>query len=331
MLKLFEALPAYFGGKRKLANRILSFARGSVFIDAFAGGCSVSLLGKAKGYRVIANDIAERSEIVGRALIENEDIFVTEEDVVRLFEPNAGNKHFIRDNFPEQYREDMADFLDNARSNIDEYIDPVKKQAMMLLWIHMLMYYRPMSSFTHTGAVSKLEDESYDKDTIARLRERYSQPRYDVVKKLAAVTNEGIFPNGHDNEFHRKDIFEFLKDAQGDTIYLDPPYYGSQSYEYHYNVLDCMIAGRKIKPEHSLFNSKHVFANTSKLLDACKHIRTCILSVGQRIIDKQTYVNLMGEYWKDVEDIPVKHTHVYGVGANEESGKQEVLLVGRAA
>jgi hypothetical protein len=37
---------------------------------------------------------------------------------------------------------------------------------------------------------------------------------------------------------------------------------------------------------------------------------------------------LMGDY-RDVEDIPVKHAHTFGYGHNEESGVQEVLLVGR--
>jgi adenine-specific DNA methylase len=56
-----------------------------VLVDAFLGGASVSLFGKARGYRVISNDIAYRSSIVGKALIENDYVTLTPDDVTRLF------------------------------------------------------------------------------------------------------------------------------------------------------------------------------------------------------------------------------------------------------
>ncbi len=73
-----KALPPYFGGKRRLLGRIFKQMpkpeEAPVLVDAFLGGGSVSLFGKARGYRVIANDIAYRSSIVGKALIENDHV-----------------------------------------------------------------------------------------------------------------------------------------------------------------------------------------------------------------------------------------------------------------
>ena len=75
-LRFLDALPPYFGGKRKLLDPVAKAlpppTEARVLVDAFLGGGSVSLWGKRRGYRVIANDIAERSVIVGRALIEND-------------------------------------------------------------------------------------------------------------------------------------------------------------------------------------------------------------------------------------------------------------------
>ena len=75
MWKRFQACMNYQGGKRRIVSRLLKHVPGPdkapVFADAFLGGGSVSLFAKAKGYRVVCNDTAFRSVIVGRALIEN--------------------------------------------------------------------------------------------------------------------------------------------------------------------------------------------------------------------------------------------------------------------
>ena len=47
----------------------------------------MSLFAKARGYRVIANDIALRAEIVSRALIENSTVMLSNKDQVRLAMP----------------------------------------------------------------------------------------------------------------------------------------------------------------------------------------------------------------------------------------------------
>ena len=68
MWKPLRALPPYLGGKRRLLGHIFKHvpkpADAPVFVDAFLGGGSVSLYAKARGYRVVCNDIALRSQIV---------------------------------------------------------------------------------------------------------------------------------------------------------------------------------------------------------------------------------------------------------------------------
>ena len=333
MLNMFKALMPFFGGKRQMANQILKYAEGETFVDGFLGGGSVSLLAKARGFSVVSNDKADRSVIFGKALIENDEVIIEDVDVIRLFKANPANKHFIRDNHPKQYTSEMTDFLDNARANIDELADQVKRSVMLFLWIRLLMYYRPMSSFSHINAVEHmLSGEENVTDTILKMRERYSRPIIEVINELADEVNGGIFANGRDNQVYQEDVFDFLKHVQGDTIYLDPPYYGAQSYEHHYKELDSMLAGKRIdRIEHSEFNSKQVISVTARLFEACSHIPVIILSVGRRIIDKDQYIKLLKEYRKDVTDIPVNHQHSYGSGDNYETGKQEVLLIGRRA
>ena len=124
--KKFESLPNYFGGKRKLVKDIFKHIKkkDGVFIDAFLGGGSVSLWAKGKGYKVIANDSAERSYIVGKALLENQGTKITDEDLARLF-MEAQHDHFIEKTYvPKVFLSPSAEFLDNAFGVVRQHTVP---------------------------------------------------------------------------------------------------------------------------------------------------------------------------------------------------------------
>ena len=89
MLQMFDALLPYFGGKRRLVPVIFHhIARylprsdwsKATFVDGFLGSGAVSLFAKAQGFKVICNDISERSFIAGKALIENNKRYVEYSD-----------------------------------------------------------------------------------------------------------------------------------------------------------------------------------------------------------------------------------------------------------
>ncbi len=76
----FQALPAYFGGKRRLCPLIFALLgdvlrreawREATFVDPFCGGGAVALYAKAQGFDVTASDLAERGAVMARALIAN--------------------------------------------------------------------------------------------------------------------------------------------------------------------------------------------------------------------------------------------------------------------
>ena len=86
-LEMFNALLPYFGGKRKLCPIIFKQIAKHIprnnwhrltFVDAFLGSGAMSMYAKAQGFKVIANDIAERSYIAGEALIENNGTLITD-------------------------------------------------------------------------------------------------------------------------------------------------------------------------------------------------------------------------------------------------------------
>jgi len=74
----------------------------------------VSPYAKAKGYKVVSNDIAYRSLIIGKAIIANNSVKLESEDLARLF---IETKHdeFIKKNYcPKVFTIKITDFLDNA-------------------------------------------------------------------------------------------------------------------------------------------------------------------------------------------------------------------------
>ncbi|MCK5260243.1 MAG: DNA adenine methylase, partial [Candidatus Omnitrophica bacterium] len=252
-LKMFNALLPYFGGKRKLCPVIFRHIDkylprekwcGAVFVDAFLGSGAVSLYAKAQGFRVIANDIAERSYIAGKALIENAQIALTATDIHRLFTPNHDNNHLIEQEFvPEVFTKRHAVFLDNAFANAKRAID----KYLLLKYIFCI---RPYSKFSSPNAFNRpMAEGRYDE-----IKRTYTKHIKDNLKTPLAIlktekerVNAGIFSNGVKNEVHKGDVFEFINEVSGDVLYLDPPYAGTLSYESEYAVLDRILGESKPK------------------------------------------------------------------------------------
>ena len=85
--RLFDALPPYLGGKRRLAPLILADLAaelppaewpGASFCDPMCGGGAVALAAKAQGFEVYASDRARRGAIVAAALIANSSVRLRE-------------------------------------------------------------------------------------------------------------------------------------------------------------------------------------------------------------------------------------------------------------
>lgn len=313
MWKGYEALPSYFGGKRKLARRILSHAKGKVFIDAFLGGGSVSLLAKAKGYKVICNDIAERSRIVGKAIIENKGSKLTDYDLYSLFKQTDNT--FIRDNFPNLLLEKDVQFLDNAFAN-------AKTDLQKLLLIKFLFKYKPFSMLSNK--VPKDLSEANLKVIKPHLKYMFKPIR--TLKKIKNQINYGIFDNGQDNEFHQKDVFEFLENVKGDTVYFDPPYAGSQSYEEFYNILDSILMQKKIPVEKSKFNSEDAENFLHKLLEKSMHIPRVIFSFGGPKIDGQHLLKIVQQH-RPAELYEIQHKWSITASKEQMQTATEILVV----
>jgi len=136
-LGIFKALPPYFGGKRGMATQIFrhvpSPAEAPVFVDAFMGGGSVALYAKARGYRVIANDIAERSAIVGRAVIANSTVRLHEDDVRVPLAPHPASDGYVEKTYAsDHFLPRHARIIDGALAHARAAANPVRRELLTL-------------------------------------------------------------------------------------------------------------------------------------------------------------------------------------------------------
>jgi adenine-specific DNA methylase len=288
MWKRLQALPPYLGGKRKLLGQIFKYlpspVEAPIFVDAFLGGGSISLFAKARGYRVVCNDVALRSHIVGKALIENDRTVLEKEDVVRLFVRNDDATGFIEENYaPNVVTTKHARFLDQAFANV-RAAQGIKGWLLLLLLVKYVLRLRPMGNFGARTIIQQAEEgkweemnQHYVRDIL--VRGIANHPR-TVAETLRKQINQGVFSNGQINEAHQLDVFDFLEATKGDILYLDPPYSGTSAYETSLKALDSIIEGRLVKPEPSYFSKAPALESLEQLFEAARKYPMWVLSYG---------------------------------------------------
>ena len=330
---MFNSLRPYFGGKRKLCPVIFSHIakhlpreqwQGKVFVDAFLGSGAVSLYAKVQGFKVIANDIAERSVIAGKALIENNNVILTDEDIFKLFLANPDNSHFIVKEFvPDVFTEKHAVFLDNAFPNAKRPIDKY-------LLIKYIFHIRPYSKFSSPNAFNRpMSEGRYDeiKQTYNRAIHNNLDSQLNILQIEKNRINTGIFSNGFRNEVHKQDVFDFICEVTGDVLYLDPPYAGTLSYENEYGILDKILRDENPK---SKFSSDDGVAILDALLAKSGEFPLWVISFGnaggKNALDE--LVEIVSRYRKcEAKEFLYRHCEAM---ATEEHKQQcrEWLVVG---
>jgi len=332
-LKMFQAILPYFGGKRKLCPIIFRYIANylprekwasAVFVDAFLGSGAVSLYAKAQGFRVLANDIAERSFIAGKALIENNHILLTDDDLHGLFLPNGDNHHFIeREYSPDVFTSMHAIFLDTAFANATT---PLLKQ-LLLKYIFAI---RPYSKFSSPNAFNRpMEDGRFDeiKSTYATHIKDNLKPPIRILETEAKRVNAGIFSNGHENRAFKMDVFDFVQAVEGDVLYLDSPYAGTLAYENEYAVID-RILGDEVR-DKSAFSDGSGMAVLDKLLAKCQKFPLWAISFGNAGGKNELshLVEIVSRYRKcEAKEFSYRHCEAMASEEHKQKSKEWVIL-----
>jgi len=293
----------------------------------------VSLYAKARGYRVVCNDVSQRSHIVGKALIDNSTAILTASDLYMLSQPISVPGYAVQHLAPDVFPADHAEFLDRYMANSADLHEP-KRSLAQLLVIKQALRLRPMGNFGARTIMRQAAAGAWEDMNVNYVRDLNMRglPRHPIriSEKLLPKINAGVFSNGLQNEAHMGDVFEFLANTQGDIAYFDPPYSGTQSYERAMKPLDELLAGGPIKPGPNPFSTDAPDVILPRLLKAADHIPTLVLSYGNARIDLGGLMDLMREHRPHVTGQAIDYIHCTGLSGEESRKKnQELLVIGR--
>ena len=187
--------PQYLGAKYTLLPWINSFIPKNVntAVDAFSGSQSVSFLFKQLGFKTITNDFLDFNNQIGKALIENKNDKLDDEDIATLFQPSPRKSEFtlMDDTFTGIFfqKEDSV-FIDNFRANVS-LLSNTHKQAMALAVMNRSLTRKiTMGHFAHTQALVYANDPN----RIKRNRS-LAQPVKELFLELLPKYNSAVFDN----------------------------------------------------------------------------------------------------------------------------------------
>ncbi len=142
----------YQGSKRRLSSWIWEHTKDIRFnsvLDVFGGTGSVSLAFKRYGKRVLYNDLLKFNQIIGSAVIENDNVVVTEDDI-------SGTLRFSKRGYPDFIQSQFAgiffldeenEWLDKIVSNIGIMKDTTKRSILMAALFQACLAKRPFNLF----------------------------------------------------------------------------------------------------------------------------------------------------------------------------------------
>jgi len=228
-----------------------------------------------------------------------------------------------------------ARFLDGALEVARLAPEP-KRSLLLLLLMRYVLTLRPMGNFGAKSIVRQMDAGDWEavnptflRDHLARRIESHPLP---LCLELMADVNRGVFGNGHRNEAHQGDVFEFLAAVEGDVLYADPPYGGTSSYESALRPLDSILAGEPVEARPSVFSGRRAVELLDRLLEASRRIPHLVLSYGNAVLSAQGLEALVARHRRDVTVEAIDYAHLAGLASEESRARNQELLVraGRA-
>lgn len=336
----YDALPPYFGGKRRLCPRIfreisrlypVETWRRLRLVDPFLGGGAVSLYAKARGFGVLCGDLAERSVIVGQALIANHSVRLSDADLLRLFVPAQGNQHRLEASYvPDCFTPEAARFLDNAFAAADEIHDLTKRALLRLVLVKYLFSLRPHAHFSSPNAFNRpFAEGRFDdiKGTYRYAVAANAQHPLAALRRIARTISRSIVHGAQPCRALKCDAREAIAAGAGaDVLYLDPPYPGTLSYESEYRVLDDLLG-----EQHSAsgFSAPDGLGALAALLEHCADYPLWVISYGNAVADLDEVVRVV-EAFRPVRAIEIAYAHLPSMASPEKrANNREFLLMAR--
>ena len=323
-------LPVYItnfiGSKQKLTDWIWLNTAEDVksVLDAFSGSAVVGYMYKQKGLKVICNDRLQYCYHIARAIVENQKVTLSEDDLEMLLKENPKAGSFVQDTFRGKFfQTGVHALIDNIRKNIDNLSGYKKDIALFAL---AKTCTSASGSFGHFQSSNNSGFKDHSTHTPRKFLESF--------QKNVARINGLIFDNEQDNKAYRKDILDVLDEAKVDLAYFDPPYatqFSTTNYETSYHFVEGLMTywqgleidqGSKVKKFHTDHktvtqgNADEFFDN---MLEKAKGIKYWIISYRDKAFPNERKMKeLISKQGK--ESRMKSRDHQYHLGGTNRGG-----------
>ncbi|WP_338666820.1 DNA adenine methylase [Pseudodesulfovibrio methanolicus] len=322
----------YIGSKQKLVDWIWKHTpegTGTV-LDAFSGSAVVAYMYKTKGLQVIANDRLRYCHHAAKAIIENNSVRLSEDEIEALLADNAKAGSFVQDNFKGIFfAKGVHALIDTIRANCDKLSGFKKDIALFGLGKTC------MSGKGGFGHFSSSTDYGRRQDTPDEFKDR--------LRKNLQRINALVFDNDKENKAYRQDINDLLPKAKADLAYFDPPYateFSTTNYERAYHFVEGLMTyweGLEIKADTKVkyYETDHktvTKANANEFfqtfLGNAKHIPHWLISYRDHAYpNEQEMKRIIGSFGKQSRMRSKDHHYAITSKLGEASNAKERLFV----
>jgi len=333
----------YQGSKLKIVDWIWENIKDIQFhtaLDAFGGTGCMAYMFKQKGKQVTYNDILKFNWYIGLALIENDSIKISSEDVDFLLTIHKGIKYptFVYDTFKDIYFTDEENqWIDVVVANIDQLENLYKKALAYYALFQSCIIKRPFNLFHRKNLYlrfSKVERNFGNKTT-------WDTPFDTHFRNFVAEVNQAVFSNGLQNKAINLDVFDI--EGNFDLVYIDTPYISKKGVGvdyfsfYHFleglvryskweKLIDYRTKHKRLRGEKASWIDKNqIYSAFERLI---KKFADSVLVISYRSDGIPTIcelINLLKKYKSDVEELTRKN-YKYVLSNNDS---EEVLLIGK--
>lgn len=336
----------YSGSKRRLLDWIWEHVKDLRFdtvLDLFGGTGSVSLMFKRHGKRVFYNDLLKFNQLIGMAIIENKNIFVSDSDIEKIL--NFDNKRdypdFIQKNFKDIFFLDHEnEWLDKVTTNILNLKNRYKKALLFASLFQSCLAKRPFNLFHRANLYIRTANvpRTFGNKTT------WETPFDQLLRRFVKEYNRAVFDNGKKNSVIGG--YDAASAPNGvDLVYIDPPYFsqksGGTNYIVFYHFLERLADYKNWEKQIENSNTKIKRIKDTSEIKAWTYkeqIKNSFRKVIERFQDtiivlsyqeggvpsKEEIFEMLKSYKKNVEVFSIPHRYVLS-----PTSKNELLFIAR--
>lgn len=331
------------GSKLKIVEWIWETIKDLQFettLDAFGGTGSVGHMLKTRGKSVTYNDILKFNWYVGTALIENDSVKLTDEDVEFILEEHGSISYptFVYDTFHDIYFTDHENqWIDRVVTNIEQLDDLYKRAIAYFAFCQSCIIKRPFNLFHRKNLYIRLAEvqRNFGNKTT------WDTPFEAHFQQFVAEANQAIFSNDRQNKALNMDVFDIK--GRFDLVYIDTPYIshkgGGVDYLGFYHFLEGLVnysvwpalvdyrtKHRRFKKVSSVWTDRYrINGAFNRLFEKFKDSIIVVSYRADGIPSVSELTALLSRYKTDVQEVD-RTAYKYVLSTNQSA---EILLIGK--